>query len=685
MKALNFVIIKLTCCLIIGIVLSHHLNLELRPILYVLFSLFISLIITYIIASRQFKKTIWFGVFVYLTATSLGSLSYVLHDQSNLSYHYTRQISSEDGQNLMLTIKIRQRLKPSLYHDKYIVQLLKTDNTSVNGKLLLNVLKDSLIPDFKVDDILMLSSKLSDINKPLNPNQFNYNAYLKKQYIFHQIHGEQSTILKLSSKPHTLLGYAAALRNRINNKLNIYNFKPEELAIINALILGQRQDMNQSIYNDYVNAGAIHILAVSGLHVGIILLLFNILLKPLENLKHGKLIKVFTIVILLWSFAVVAGLSASVTRAVTMFSIVAIAMNWKRRTNIYNTLAISVFILLLFKPMFLFDVGFQMSYLAVLAIVTIQPLLYKLWKPKWKITDYFWQIFTVTVAAQFGVVPISLYYFHQFPGLFFVSNMVIIPFLGLILGFGILIIVLAILNCLPELLANLYGMIISLMNTIINWVSQQDTFLIQHISFDIEQVIASYCLIIALILLFKKPNFKSLSFFFITILCLQGVWLFLKYNQANSEFIIFHKSRFSLLGHRINSELNIYHNFDSLTLAKDRIITNYDVGNFIQNTNLDSITSVYQFQNLSLLLIDSLGVYNVKSFQPDIILLRNSPRINLERLLDSIRPKQIIADGSNYKSYIKRWEATCKKRKLPFHPTGKKGAFILKDSLIQSR
>ena len=225
-------------------------------------------------------------------------------------------------------------------------------------------------------------------------------------------------------------------------------------------MLGQRQDISKEIYNSYTQAGAIHILAVSGLHVGIILLLLNFIFKPLIYFKNGNYIKLIVIVLILWSYAVIAGLSASVVRAVTMFTAVAIGMHLKRPTNVYNTLTISAFFLLLFKPMFLFDVGFQLSYLAVLAIVIIQPMLEKLWKPKFKLIDFFWKIFTVTIAAQFGIIPVSLYYFHQFPGLFFLSNLVIIPCLGFILGFGILIIILGLLNLLPNFLASTFGFVI---------------------------------------------------------------------------------------------------------------------------------------------------------------------------------------------------------------------------------
>ncbi len=679
MKALNFLIIKLTLCLILGIALSHVVRIDVKFSLCAFSVVFLGLLIGYFVALRQFKKTIWFGLFAYLTTVSLGNLSYCFHQQQNFRNHYSHFISENNNNQELLKFRIKERLKPSRFHNKYIVQLIAKDNHYVIGKLLLNVEKDSTLPMFKVDDVMVGVSQLIKINKPLNPNQFDYSAYLEKQSIFHQVFVQQTSLLRLQTKTNSLLGYAEKLRHRINTKLKLYNFKSDELAIINALLLGQRQDMSKDIYDNYVNAGAIHILAVSGLHVGIILMILNFCLQPIELIKYGKPIKVCLLLLILWSFAIVAGLSASVTRAVTMFSIVAIALNWRRPTNIYNTLAISVFILLLFKPMFLFDVGFQMSYMAVLAIVTIQPIIYKLWRRKWRLFDYFWQILTVTIAAQFGVIPISLYYFHQFPGLFFVSNLIIIPFLGLILGFGILVIVLALLNGLPELIANGYGKIIRLMNSIVSWLSEQDAFLFRHISFDIEHVVVCYLLLVSSIVLFKKRSFHTLSFFLISILFAQGVWFYSKYKRANSEFVIFHKSRYSLLGQRSNSKLRTFHNFDSMISESDQIIDKYRVGNFITDFSEDSLQSVYRFRNKTFLIVDSLGVYNVKSFRPNYIILRNSPRINLERLIDSLNPQLIIADGSNYKSYVARWETTCVIRKLPFHHTGKKGAFILKN------
>ena len=677
MKLLNFTIIKLTICLIIGISISYFITIPLNYLVVKSCFLLGLLFVIFLFAKNQFKKTIWFALLAFVSMVSLGLLTESVHNHQNFKTHYSNSTLLELDATIPLTLRIREHLKPGNYYDKYIVDILKIEDQTVSGKTLINIQKDSLNKGFKIDDILIISTEIKNLNHALNPYQFDYKNYLEKQYIYHQVFTDYNSIYKINTDKHTIFGLAASLRATINSKLSSYNFKPDELAIINALLLGQRQDISQDIQNSYANAGAIHILAVSGLHVGIVLLLLNFVLKPVEYVKHGKILKVIAILALLWSFAIIAGLSSSVTRAVTMFSIIAVAMHWKRPTNIYNTLAISMFILLLIKPIFLLDVGFQMSYLAVIAIVTIQPLIYRLWIPKLKPVNYLWQIFTVTIAAQFGVVPISLYYFHQFPSLFFVSNLVIIPFLGLILGFGIFIIILALLNVLPNFLATSYGSIISMMNTVVNWVSKQEQFLIKDISFSWLQVFGWYVLIILLLKLYKKRSVLNLSLLLTSVLLLQGVYLFHKIESQTNQFIVFHKSRFSLIANKTNTRLQIAHNMDSLTFKNDKVIKNYKVGNFNTNTKEDTLNAVYTINNNHLLVIDSLGIYSVKTFQPDFILLRNSPKTNLQRLIDSLNPKLIIADGSNYKSYVERWEVTCLKQNIPFHQTSKKGAYSI--------
>ncbi len=678
MQLFNFTIIKLTICLITGICIGYLVNVSLTVSFCITALLLLLLAASYYISKKQFIKTIWFGFFSFLIMISLGILTVNLHNQKNFSKHYSNKLlQTEDSLNT-ISFRIREILKSGNYYDKYIIDILKINDTEVNGKSLLNVEKDSLKSTLNIDDILITRAEFKSLIPPLNPNQFDYKSYLEKQYIYHQLFIKNQFSLRANYKAHTAFGIAAIIRKHINFQLKKHKFTVEELAIINALFLGQRQDISQEVFSNYANAGAIHILAVSGLHIGIILFILNFLFKPIEKFKNGYLFKTILLVSILWGFAIIAGLSASVTRAVTMFSIVAIAMHLKRPTSIYNTFAISMFIILLFKPLFLFDVGFQLSYLAVFAIVVIDPLLYNLWKPKNWFLNKYWHTLTITISAQFGIIPVSLYYFHQFPSLFFISNLVIIPLLGFILGFGIFIILLASFNKLPQFLADSFGYIISTMNNFVEWVSQQHTFLFQNISFNLLQVLASYVLIISIVRLFIKKNYKRLCFFLIGILFFKISFIYTQYQSPKNEFIIFHKSRNSLIGNISNNKITVAHNFDSITSSKSKIITNYMIGNYISSIEKDTIKNIYMLNKKVVLVIDSLGIYNIKSLKPDYVYLRQSPKINLNRLIDSISPKQIIADGSNYKSYIEKWASICKKRKLPFHRTSKKGAFIIK-------
>ncbi|NQX86445.1 MAG: ComEC/Rec2 family competence protein [Flavobacteriaceae bacterium] len=459
--------------------------------------------------------------------------------------------------------------------------------------------------------------------------------------------------------------------------MNKFHFSPDELAIINALVLGQRQGLPTQIYTSYVQAGAVHILAVSGLHVGLILMLLNILLKPITYLKKGKLIKIILTLTVLWSYAIIAGLSASVVRAVSMFSIVAIGMYLQRQSAIYNTLFVSLFILLVFQPTYIFDIGFQLSYLAVFAIVTFQPMLYSLVKVPYRLLEYPWKLFTVSLSAQIGITPISLYYFHQFPGLFFISNLIIIPLLGTILGLGILIIILALAKWLPIWFAEIYGSIITMMTTFVRWIAQHEAFLFKNISFSISQVLFCYLLLGWFLILRSRRTYKNAICLLITILLFQFHFLYQKQRRANKKLIIFHKNRYSIIGIQQHKTLEIHTNIETIT--QETFISNYCVGAAVNLYKIDSIQAFYKLGSRSILVVDSLAIYNIKQIQPEIIVLRNSPKLNLVRLIDSLQPQLILADGSNYASYIQRWHYTCLTKKIPFHHTGKKGAYSLKD------
>ena len=575
-------------------------------------------------------------------------------------------------------LAIDKVLKPGNYHYKYMAEVLQIDHQKTTGSVLINIEKDSIASFFKIGDRILIKNKFIAIKESLNPHQFNYKNYLVKQGIHQQVYTTKQELLLLDQTSTSFLGFIAAFRLKIQQSLQQYDFSEDELAIMNALLLGQRQDISKELTANYSKAGAIHILAVSGLHVGIILWMLSFVLKPLERYKKGKVIKLVLVLLFLWFFAVLAGMSASVTRAVTMFSAIAIGQFYNKRNAVEHSLIFSMFILLLLKPLFLFDVGFQLSYLAVFGIIWVQPVFYQLWKPKYYIIDKGWQLITVSTAAQLGVLPISLFYFHQFPGLFFLSNLLIIPFLGVILGTGIIFLGLSYLTILPILLVDIYGGIISILNRLVAFIARQEAFLFSDISFSFIKMFFSYLVIIACFQFFLKRNAKRCLFFLSSVLVFQSVFFYEKYHiEKNNEFIVFHKSRNSIVGIRTGSFLEVYNDMDSL-VTKQNLLKNYKVGENIQYQNYQKLPNILQLNKKIVLFIDTAGVYNLTDLQQPILVLRQSPKINLERLINRLQPTIIIADGSNYKSYVRRWKATCLKLQIPFWSTDEQGAYIKK-------
>jgi competence protein ComEC len=574
-------------------------------------------------------------------------------------------------------LHIKEVLKPNAFSHRYEAEVVQIDSFQTLGSVLLSIRKDSLLEGLHVDDQLLIRSEFVEVKPPLNPHQFDYKNYLARQGIYQQVYLDSNKFLQLESKI-TFLGWIAKLRSKIQTSLKQEGFSQDEFGVINALLLGQRQEVSKELLNDYSKAGAIHILAISGLHVGIILLILSWIFKPLERIKEGKLIKLILIVLILWFFALLAGMSPSVVRAVTMFTAVAIGQSLQRKNSVIYSLVFSMFVLLLFKPMFLFDVGFQLSYLAVYGIVTIQPKLSNLWKPKWKLIDKVWQLTTVSLAAQLSVLPLSLFYFHQFPGLFLVSNLVIVPFLGIILMGGILIILLSVSAILPDFLVTIYGTIILRMNDFIRFVSHQEDFLFSGISFSLGMLITSYLVIIFGFRFFEQKKPVKLMLFLSSILIFQGVLLTEKYwSQTQNAFLVLHQNRKSISGIRAGTQLQL---LDSVGV--NRTLESYVVGEKLELRYEEHYQNYLKYQDQDILLVDSLGVYELNGLESPIVILQHSPRINLYRLIETLHPKQIVADGSNYKSLMSLWEETCKEMNVAFWNTSEDGMYVLNLNLV---
>ncbi|MBX9808440.1 MAG: ComEC family competence protein, partial [Flavobacteriaceae bacterium] len=634
-------------------------------------------VFAYFWSKRNAAHTLYFGLITYILAFGIGASTQIIHTNSFQESNYIHHKTIFEKPHLA-SVTIREKLRSSAYNDRYIIIVNQIDQSVATGRMLLNIRKDSLTPPFEIGTHLQINGSLYQSGPAKNPNQFDYGKYLEGKQIYAQIYADASDIKIGSTVEKNVWYYTSKLRTKIIRNLEKSHFNKAELNVAIALILGQQQDISPEIIRDYQFAGAVHILSVSGLHIGFILLFVTFLLKPFPNTRRGSFIKLIIILVSLSSFGLIAGLAPSVLRSVTMFSFVAIGMFLRRSTNIFHTLLVSMLLILLFEPSFLFDVGFQLSYVALFFILWLQPLLAQLWKPRNKIVNYFWEILTVSFAAQIGAFPLSIYYFHQFPGLFFVTNLVIIPFLSVIMALGVLVMVLAAFDYIPVFLAKSLEWSIFILNKIINSIASMEQFIIQGIPFNWPLLLSVYMLIIATIIWFKKPSFNRLALTLITIIVFQISYFGNHWTIQNQrEFVIFNSKKNTLIAERNGESVTLYAN-DSLmkTASKNKTLSAYLMGNFSHLTSTKRLGNLMYYKGNKILILDSLGVYP-SAIHPDIVVFTQSPKINLERFLQITKPKMVVADASNFKTIQKLWKATCLKAKIPFHATGEKGFYKL--------
>lgn len=680
MQLINLTAFKITFALACGILISHYTAIPLEILHKLLATGFIFLIFAWFWSRKMLVQDIVFGSAALISLILLGMWVFQMHKPLNHSGHYTHDISIEEEQ--LVQLKIKSTLKPDLFNKKYVAEIHYADHRKVSGKVLFLITKEIEQSHIQVGDVLLAYTRFQELPTPKNPYQFDYAAYLNKQGIYHQVQVRDSLLIQHFKGTPGLRGKAANFRDNINSELIKNGFEGDALALINALLLGQRQELSPQVYFDFTVAGAVHILAVSGLHVGIILLILKFVFKPLERLRRGKTIKVITIIFCLWCFALIAGLSPSVLRAVTMFSLLAIALEYGRSNIRFSALLASAFLLLLINPNLLFHVGFQMSYLAVFAILWIVPM-FERWRPRYKVFNIPFDIITVTLAAQLGVGPLSVYYFNYFPGLFFLTNLVIIPFLGIILGSGILVIILSKISVYHPSITEVYTYILNKLLAFIQWVARQDRFYFDDLSLSVPQVLSLYFGIIAIVTTFNSFKMKSLILVLFSILIIQTTFIFEKIKTQNNELVVFHKSRNTIIGIKEANRLTIFSNLNDADIDAERMIKNYKTYTQINIIEIQPLPNTFQFEQKTIVIIDSLMLYPVSKTGVDVLLLRNSPRLHPERLLDSLNPKKIVTDGSNFTTYVNLWRETAQKRKLPFHHTGKEGAFMLPHPKLQ--
>jgi competence protein ComEC len=670
LNPLKFPLIGVTISFIIGIILQEYAAFSLSFLFY---GILISAVLFGFAWYKNYNALIQntsFGFATHLFSATLGMFTYFVHVDKNTANHYSKQ--TFETTNAIKGV-IQTALKPNERYVKYVLDINGFNTKIASGKILLYVPKQSKIV-LQSGAEISINEAIYPIPKAYNPYQFNYANYLEKQNIGHQIYLNNHSI-KIIKQHQNFNYYIEKLRNALSDSFAIHHFDAKTKAIIDALLLGQRVAIDKETLADYSNAGVIHILAISGLHISILYFFLVFLLKPLRSFRFGKEIELLLVLFVLWLFAFLTGLPASVTRAVTLFSLISVGTYFNQSKAIYNAMATSALLILLFSPNAIFDIGFQLSYAAVLSIVLFQPFYKKFHITQNKIALYFIDLITVSMAAQIGVLPLSLYYFNQLPLLFLLANLVIIPLSSFVLLYGIVLLIFNFVA--PEFsiyLGKLLSFSIRLMNDYIHWIAHFKSGIITNISFSVVMVCTLYLVLTALLFwMYAKKN-NALIYVVLTLFVFQLSYLGVKWNEnESSEFLVFNEKQ-SLIAIKNQQNVIVYTN--DFNKHKETL-QHYLRGTFSDSLQVFPMQNVFSFQQNRIMVIDSFGVYK-STLKPSIIILTQNPKINLDRLIKTTQPKVIIADKSNYKNTIKRWEATCRKAKIPFHAIAEKGFYRLK-------
>lgn len=445
----------------------------------------------------------------------------------------------------VLLAEVTQPLQPTERSLKTVVKVMQhlTDGKwkPVHGRVLLYISKQS---DIEIDpgQIIAFRAQIRETNSPGNPHEFNYKRYLGFHKIHYQAYVQPNSILVTTAVHHSIRYSAMAVQAGLVKVYEKLGIRGNELHVLSALVLGKRNEIDDVLKTAYSSAGAMHVLAVSGLHVGIIYLILQFLLKSLGRSRKQRAVKVVLILILLWGYAFITGLSPSVLRATTMFSIIALGNALKRQSNVFNSIAASAFVLLLADPYIIMEVGFQLSYSAVLGIVIMYDRIYNMLSFRYWIMDKIWSITVLSIAAQLGTFPLGLLYFHQFPVLFLFSNLIVIPLATIILMGGLVVLGLAWVPWVGLLLANVLSYIVQALNEMVMWLEGVPGSLVTYINMSVAGTILLYIALIMFSIWLVRSRVQFLVVSMILVAALLSLGLIQDLQRGDQKYFTVYKS-----------------------------------------------------------------------------------------------------------------------------------------------
>ncbi|MCS6969220.1 MAG: ComEC/Rec2 family competence protein [Cytophagales bacterium] len=481
-------------------------------------------------------------LFAYLAFISFGALRYWQSQPRTSLSPYTYD-SAVIAYTACIQSKILQKSSGKVAFTAEILQVKTSkDWLPADAKVQIYLHAESVEKELSYGAYLLVVGRPRPIEPPKNPYGFDYQALMHSKGIAYQHFVPSHHWRVIDSGPaFSLHGMALNLQAWSDRTLERFINSSTEAGLASALVVGLKDDLDSSLLRAYSAAGIMHILAVSGLHVGIIFTILSFIFNPLKKYDKSRWIFFAIVLFTLWAYALVSGLSPSVMRAALMFSLIHVAELIGRRQSPFNTLAFSAVVLLAINPLILFQVGFQLSYAAVAGIMYFYPRFYQLWKAPYRWLDAIWSVMCVSIAAQLATFPLGLYYFHQFPNYFLIANLFAIPLSFLMLSTGIVLLAFAWLAPFAYFLGFVLKWIIWLNNFLTFWIEQLPYSFIDEVFINQVQLFCLYAIIIFISAFFVQKSRWTLGLAvgFASLFSASKIWTFQE-QQKERLFAVFH-------------------------------------------------------------------------------------------------------------------------------------------------
>ncbi len=667
-----------------GILLQENLQLTLPHILTACCCFaFAYLLFRRLPLSWQFQWQPLQGLLLMLLLAATAMLVTRQQDPRQQTHWYGHQ--HQPGEWLQVALSEPPERKPHTL--KAVVRVLnRVRNQQLlpcSGKLLLYLsLNDSTAASLRFGHTLLIRAQLQPIRNSGNPGAFNYAAYAARRGLFHQafLRPGQWTLTP-EQQAHPFWQGLYQVRDAVLRQLRTYVKGSEEAGIAEALLIGYTQDLDKDLVQAYSNTGVVHIIAISGMHLGLIYGLLLGIFTRLPLVKRSGKLQAVLILTALWLFALLAGASASVIRSAVMFSFLTTGRFFFKRSSTFNALAGSALLMLAWNPGYLWDLGFQLSFSAITGIIWLQRPLYHLLFIPWKLPDLLWQAVSITLAAQVLTFPLCLYHFHQFPLSFLVSNLVAVPLSTLVLYACIALLALCGLTPVAQLTGTLISWLLQWLNGFIRMINNWPLAVWDQIPANGISTLLLYGAVMAgaAWLLYRSTPLlvSALSCMAAFLAC--HAWA--DWRAMNQQrIIIYHIPKQQAIDFAAGKQYHFVG--DSIRLPHFHLRPARTALRLSQPAerlpSLQQHGNAYQLGNRRLVLIEQkpAGPAPATPVYTDYLVLSHNPDATIEELLPYYRFRWLIIDASNPLWKIEAWKQACERLHLQCHPVTEQGAFL---------